>query len=179
MTPSEAHDSARNRDAGHDELQAAVWRYYNGNPYPNGIFLKIKSYGNGEIYRPQKAYVEFPFLAKSAGRYSHSSRVAGFADVLLKLATVEMDELPKEREWRLNSRKAFTSDWAYIAFEIKPVIYSVGSVIRQCKALHHIANLGEIPCPTVVPVVYATDPKISLLKELMPETVAWDGDRPV
>ena len=56
----------------------------------------------------------------------------------------------------------------HIFFEVKPKIYSVGSVIRQCEALMYAAaRSGNRHCD-VVPIVYRDDPSADLLRELCP-----------
>jgi O-acetylhomoserine/O-acetylserine sulfhydrylase-like pyridoxal-dependent enzyme len=98
--------------------------------------------------------------------------------VLLQVGTVEYDELPKSKEHRSEryGSPPFKTAWACLIFEVKPTIHSVGAVIRQCKAIRHIVGLTDLKCASVIPVVNSSDPKFSLLREMMPEVIGWaDG----
>lgn len=133
-SPSGWHEDAiRNRDAGHDEMQAAE-------------LLFIQSQAGHPIHRGGKefflhgAWIEVPF--------SLGDRVIGFADVGAQFVT------PGE------SPHIF---WIFL--EIKPVIGSVGAVVRQVKATEYAASRAGMP-GEVWAVVYKDDPKLGLLEEV-------------
>jgi len=127
----------------------------NGDPQP----IKLA----GEIFDRKRVEVEYPFI--------HEGRILGFADV----CEIWAGERP---QFSGGHPRTF-----YQVFEIKPRIYSVGAVIRQCKATeqlilklkpHHF-GASENLC-TIVPVVPHDDPKIDLLKEMYSGKVwGWKG----
>lgn len=127
MTPSQWHDDGRNRDAGHDEMQIAVFDYLQ-NKYP----LLKDSVG-----------FEVPIIARG--------QIIAWADIAMILPNF------------------------VVLWEIKPRIYSVGAVVRQCIALAHTARCMHQDV-RVVPVVQSDDPKLSALQHVF-DAKTWDGER--
>jgi len=158
MTPSGWHDDARNRDAGHDEMQIAVFDW-------------LKDHA---VYRGQDGYEDRVGLYFECPFYARGHIVA-WGDV------VELWEKPQYE----TSKKR-----RYIVWEIKPKIYSVGAVIRQCRSLvdaveaanNDSANRRRFPSgisfddPIVYPIVRSDDLKLSMLRHVY-HALAWDGER--
>jgi hypothetical protein len=100
-------------------------------------------------------YVEHPFM--------DAGRLIGFADIAVRFVADD--------------------EWFWWYEEIKPRIYSVGAVIRQCLATEVSAQRaikssrrgngyhGRAPDFVVYAVVYRDDPKAALLRELHPSTI--------
>ncbi len=158
MTPSGWHDDARNRDAGHDEMQVAVWKYINKRRWETFELWKHE-------YRISRIDFERAFISDGA--------IVGFADVC-----EEFVHNPAQ-----GMRYLFLRIW-----EIKPKIYSVGAIVRQCQAIRILLrNWKEdkrshtspsVRLVTVIPVCKPDDPKLSLLIEVENESVAcWNGER--
>ena len=163
MTPSGWHQDASGRDAGHDEMQAGVFR-----------FMKHKEHtlpldpGNGKVavYKRVGIYFECPFFL--------AGRISTFVDVCLHFQSTEADGYRQRDE-------------ALVCYEIKPRIYSVGAVVRQCHATAHAVEQGSVhggyvnpgfrkkPRVLVIPVVPADDPKVRLLAEFWWEVMLWDA----
>lgn len=159
MTPSQWHDDARNRDAGHDEMQMAVFDFLRDQP----------DVSEREIGPLQETYVrngvhfEYPFM--------RDGKILAWGDV------VEVWEA-KNSSW--------PEDMYFEIYEIKPKIYSVGAVVRQCIALEQAAlRCGQFNrstgrrqsvAATVVPVIGVDDPKLHDLQHVH-YAVAWDGKR--
>ena len=131
-TPSGWHDDAQHRDAGHDEMQAAVWRWLSTQ----------EGERDGDLTWVQ---VEYPFIA----RERYGTRIVAFGDVV-----------------------AYSRSGVYLIYEVKPIIHSVGAVIRQLSAIEHAFSRitdrhSGRPYPCVVrAVVPAHDPKLKLLGEM-------------
>ena len=158
MTPSGWHDDARNRDAGHDEMQIAVFDWLKYRPiYPR----------RDDCDERIGLYFESPFYVRG--------NIVAWGDI------VELWEKP-QYETSKNRR--------YIVWEIKPKIYSVGAVIRQCRSLADTveaankdsASHRRFPSglsydePVVIPIVRADDPKLSMLRHVW-HALAWDGEQ--
>lgn len=167
MTPSEWHD--RDNDAGHDEMQIAfylgwrnavadgerpIWRYHRHSDVP----IKLT---------PGFVEVEFPLISGKTGV------PLSFADVAVRF----------DGEFKSERTGIIQRPSAWVLFELKPTIKSVGSLIRQCHAIEAAALRSDIK-PTgyiasvdflglqVVPVVYENDPKLQMLKDLREPFVA-------
>jgi hypothetical protein len=155
MTPSGWGDDARGRDAGHDEMQARVYREWLADVESKKILVR-PIFGTDREFVCSDVIVEKPFTERS----QHSiGRLLGFADVAVGFLHVDARyEKPSHIWW-----------WVF--FEIKPVIYSVGAVIRQCIATEITAHRAGIRGFDVNAVVYADDPKADLLKELHRTTI--------
>jgi hypothetical protein len=146
MTPSGWHDDARNRDAGHDEMQLAVRNYLLGEK---------RSDCNG-VARTHVLF-EYPFIRRG--------QIIAWGDV------VEL--------WQDEKGTRACAVW-----EIKPKIYSIGAVIRQCVALNIAVrdaltdrHSGRCEARVVVhPVVKSGDPKLSMLRDVT-TAFGWDGKR--
>lgn len=164
MTPSRWHDDAHGRDAGHDEMQAAVFRFLRERP-------RLINAGAEE----EKPYVRHKIEVEYA--FEEAGVLFGFADIC--------DIYVKDLE-----RSAYTETY-YFVYEIKPRITSVGGLIRQCRATFITAlRSGGIssgwgtpsrraPRVMVIPVVPRDDPKIELLKEMYTGAVwGWDSSVP-
>jgi hypothetical protein len=164
MTISGWHDDYRNKDAGHDEMQAAIWRHCRegiGTSTIERMTHKLTK------FRLEQVYVEFPLLHRKS---EHDiGQIIGFADVAL----VFVEDLTEEEAASKRKAALKPAQW-YAFFEVKPKIYSVGSVIRQCKALKNAASRSGNRACHVVPVVYRDDPSATLLYELHPSTWLWD-----
>ena len=151
MTPSQWHDDVRNRDAGHDDMQIAVFDYLRD--------LAISREG----YDRQGVWFEHPFL--------RHGQVIAWADIfeVWDPKPVHQATYPKPAQ-------------KYFAWEIKPKIYSVGAVVRQCISLEIAAAAaltgrgGTEPDITVCPIVKHDDPKLSALRHVF-RAVAWTGER--
>jgi hypothetical protein len=157
MTPSGWHDDARNRDAGHDEMQIAVFDYLKD---------RLHLRGKDDYEHRIGLYFESPFYVRG--------HIVAWGDI------VELWEKPQYE----TSKKR-----KYIVWEIKPKIYSVGAVIRQCRSLadaveaanrdsvsHRRAPSGiYYDDPMVLPIVRSDDPKLSMLRHVW-HAVAWDGE---
>jgi hypothetical protein len=161
MTPSGWGDDAQSRDAGHDEMQAHEFR---------GMLKMIDS-KQFVINRPRNGYVaeSVPFVASYAEvewPFEAAGRLIGFADIAVQFLEVDSEKTTQSPR----------SDW-WFYLEIKPRIYSVGAVIRQCKATA-INAARSVPVNhrgttqrdrfEVWAVVYQDDPKALLLQELYP-----------
>src|SRR5580765_6228563 len=156
MTPSQWHDDARYRDAGHDEMQIAVFDYLRDKREdPQKI--------GQEEYDRVCVHFEYPFM--------RDGKILAWGDVV---AVWEA----KNASW--------PEDLYLEIYEIKPRIYSVGAVVRQCIALSYAAvRCGQYDRKSgrrqsvmagVVPVVQADDPKINALRHVHC-VAAWDGER--
>lgn len=143
MTPSGWHDDARNRDAGHDEMQIAVFDW-----------VKDHSRAFGHV----ETEFEMPLY--------HRGQIIAWCDI---------------------GQRVFREGVAFPAhlfiWEIKPKIYSVGAVVRQCIALQQAAEkacTNEARClmaeVKVFPVVMVDDPKLSMLRHVF-HAHTWDGER--
>lgn len=141
LTPSGWHNDAYGRDASHDEMQAAWWRFI---PYASESSIRRKAYLTESDYAYVGTWVEYPFTI--------AGRLIGFADVGVLYQSEEADGNNHYRRF-----------WKF--YEIKPVIYSVGALIRQVKATKILAERADLTCE-VSAVVTSTDPKLDLLCEL-------------
>jgi len=158
MTPSGWENDTRGRDAGHDELQLTIWRYLNKRP------AAPRHTKNDGTFNRIAVTIEHPFMVKGIP--------IAFADVC---EVFRSDKVPYDGYW----------SYRYVAYEIKPRIYSVGGIIRQCLALEvaiersgpTMAN-GKKAEAFVVPVVLRSDPKVEMLKEMYSGNV-WTWDDPV
>lgn len=150
MTPSGWHEDAGRRDAGHDEMQLRVWRSFNK---AHSIKREVGSRGL-LTYEKALVFVEYPFKVVGRG-------IAGFADIAVKY------EAPGD------------GHSYYVFCELKPIISSVGALIRQCRATYLLAEASlrdrhsghALPCD-VFAFIYEDDPKAALLRELYPEVMA-------
>ncbi len=157
MTPSRWHDDASDRDAGHDEMQLSVLQYLRSKkPEP----LEGEQ---GAKYERHYVGAEYPFVSRG--------QVIAFADIC--------EVWRKDRKDYDRSYKYF-----YVAYEIKPKIYSVGAVIRQCLALEQAiirSGTGGDPAGSrcnVIPVVSRDDPKLGMLAAMYDGSVwTWDPPR--
>jgi hypothetical protein len=157
MTPSGWHDDARNRDAGHDEMQIAVFDHLQDNPVVRGM--------NGYEDRIGM-YFESPFYVRG--------HIVAWGDI------VELWEKPQYETAKKRR---------YVVWEIKPKIYSIGAVIRQCRSLADVVGASQndrmtrgsshnlfYDDPIVLPIVRSGDPKLSMLRRVC-GAIAWDGER--
>jgi hypothetical protein len=157
MTPSGWHDDARDRDAGHDEMQIAVFDHLQGNPVVRGM--------NGYEDRIGM-YFESPFYVRG--------HIVAWGDI------VELWEKPQYETAKKRR---------YVVWEIKPKIYSIGAVIRQCRSLADVVGASQkdrmtrgsshnlfYDDPIVLPIVRSDDPKLSMLRHVC-DAMAWDGER--
>jgi|GEM_PF-2782715 len=139
-TPSGWHDDASDRDAGHDQMQLQMLRYWRSDklePIEREIFSKKYTFVR------QIVWAEFPFT-------SHASRgrIMGFADIAVRY------------------RAADDSLYWLQFYELKPRIGSVGSLIRQCEAVANLAELAGFKHFEVLPAVYSDDPKAIIFEEM-------------
>jgi len=156
MTPSGWHDDARNRDAGHDEMQIAVFDWLRASVVcPEGYEKR------------RGVYFESPFRSRD--------HIIAWGDI------VEVFEKPEHGNY---------TKLQYVVFEIKPKIYSVGAVVRQCVALAdavdsalkyrrssgRYSNTVSYDDACVIPVVRSDDPKLSMLRHVW-RAMTWDGER--
>lgn len=157
--------SESERDAGHDELQAEVYRFLK-RAEPATTKIAARGGAPDRVFRRASIEVEYPFVREN--------RVIGFADVC--------EVWHEEKTDRLT-----VGGVLYKVFEIKPRIYSVGAIIRQCKATrqlmlsvgnyHNSGWSGPALC-RVTAVVPHDDPKVALLKEMFENdgyVWAWGG----
>jgi hypothetical protein len=164
VTPSGWHDDARGRDAGHDEMQVAVFQWFRSrkaDPIPSPL-SRDRSVPAASLDHRQVIF-ELPLFAERRGGYKPT--IIAFADVA---------EL-----WSFGGKYASSTIVAGL-LEIKPRIDSVGALVRQCKAVERAFRMNvtpEVVCH-VLPVVPYNEPKISLLRQVI-RCIAWDGDHPV
>jgi hypothetical protein len=154
MTPSGWGDDAQVRDRGHDEMQARFYREWLGLIKKKTITRPV--FGTDREFVCVAAHVEVPFTESS--RHG-TGRLLGFADVAVTFGHEDTRGVKPSYTW-----------WRFYC-EIKPVIYSVGAIIRQCKATEILAKRGGIEWFDVYAIVYEDDPKAALLEELYPQTV--------
>jgi hypothetical protein len=145
MTPSGWHDATNDRDAGHDDMQLAVYEWAKTRHDEKRIEL-----GEHGFFELSSVEVEYPFHARNT--------IAAFADVCEVWRSVEA-----------NYHRFY--QFYFVAFELKPRIRSVGGLIRQCVALsHHIENHHQpnqkSPLCVIIPVVPHEDPKLPTLRKL-------------
>lgn len=150
LTASGWHDDARNRDAGHDEMQADIFRRL------SAIEPKLCVHApHGQISgRRISLGIERPFILKG--------RILAFADVCEEMNA-------QDAEWD------FTM---FRCYEIKPKIYSMGALIRQAKATmatirHVITSAGMRADCEIINCVPHDDPKAKLVQEFWPATQLW------
>ena len=156
MTPSGWHDDAKNRDAGHDEMQIAVFDYLRDHQDEQREIA-------GEVYVRCGVHFEYPLM--------RDGKILAWADV----AAI----------WEAKNA-SYPEDIYIEIFEIKPTIYSVGAVVRQCIALEYAAvRCGQYDRKSgrrqsvlagVIPVVRVDDPKLDVLRHVHC-AVSWDGER--
>ncbi len=173
MTPSEAHDSAWKRDAGHDAMQLAVMRAWR-DQFPT--VLAIPTYQKEEReHRLQSWSAEAMFEPRSGKAF--------FAD----LAFFYRVEWQREHAHGAVSVDANTH---VVVLEVKPVIHSAGAVIRQCRVAqssldkwcrqrsNDVASASIKTTGVVAPVVKASDPLVRIVADLWQWGVwTWDGER--
>ena len=152
MTPSGWHDATNDRDAGHDDMQLAVYQW--AKSHPEGRRIDLEKYG---IFEHVSVEVEYPFASRK--------NIVAFADVCEVWRSVEV-----------NYQRFY--QYYYVAFEIKPRIRSVGGLIRQCVALaHHIGNEHhpnqKPPLRVVIPAVPHDDAKLATLRKLYDPVMPW------
>jgi hypothetical protein len=154
MTPSGWHDDARNRDAGHDEMQIAIFDYLKDREVAP---LKFKDID--EVFVRSGVCFELPFM--------RGNQIVAWGDV------VEI----------YDQQTKYSPQRAIIVHEVKPRIYSVGAVVRQCESLtfgveHALADRhsGSRPVVRVFPAVMVDDPKLAMLRHVY-RAFAWDGER--
>jgi hypothetical protein len=164
MTPSGWYDDAyRSRSVGHDEMQLAVWRHLKAHP-------RETFHHKGRIFTRRSITLECAFAQKGV--------IKTFADIC-------------ETYEESSKNGIFEPATCFVIYEIKPVIASVGAIIRQCTAQRHLieynpANEERWPdgkfyakdeC-RVIPVVPHDDKNVGLLREMFGATVlTWDGER--
>jgi len=160
-TPSGWHDDASSRDAGHDEMQAMILRWWLRER------LTIREKWRNDPVRDfffHLAEVEFPFLG-------FRGRITGFADIGLCFRTKETDEEEAKRTANPYGDREYNARFLWVFAELKPRIGSVGAVIRQCRATEvlakeHFREWREPPELRLWPIVYNDDPKADLLEEM-------------
>lgn len=158
MTPSQWHDDVRGRDAGHDEMQIAVFDYLRDMSGPSPF------YDTADF---ERIGVYFELMFKRRGQ------IIAWGDVV----EVWGKEAPL-----YNNRKETTHK--YMIWEIKPRIYSIGAVVRQCRALIDVVTSSLTDDHTdrtkyqimIAPVVAANDPKLVGLRHVYC-AATWDGER--
>lgn len=164
-TPSGWHDVGRERDSGHDEMQLWVWRWMRrpDNHSPRK-FEKDSQRRDADLFLFDGAWPEMEIVV--------DDRIVAFADV--------------GERWVCRNPFIGKIRYAFVAYEIKPVIYSVGAVLRQCTALARIMSKWRPdrdthvdPPVRIVPVVQHDDSKVAMLIECYEGRVlTWDGDCP-
>jgi hypothetical protein len=165
MTPSGWHDDAQSRDAGHDEMQAGVYRFLRSMGEKK---LEKADLHGTVLYDRAGVYFECPFY--------YEGRISTFIDICVHFA-----KSGDGKEYATHKNILF-------CYEIKPKIYSVGATIRQCRATKDAVSRGsfhrvssghrlynETPEVHVVPVVPYNDPKLDLLAEFWPRVVTWNA----
>jgi hypothetical protein len=166
MTPSGWHEDAQSRDAGHDEMQAGVYRFMESKWQKR---LEKTEYNKTAVYERAGIYFECPFYK--------DGRIVTFIDVCVTFAKLRDEK-------QLGGHKNII-----FCYEIKPRIYSVGATIRQCRATKHAVLTGsfyrqngqwgssrdETPEVHVSPVVPYDDPKLDLLAEFWPMVATWNA----
>jgi hypothetical protein len=132
-SPSGWHDHTISRDAGHDAMQVAVFEYLLAEkPRP----WRFSDHKNEFIL--ENIYFEYPFIK--------NGHVIAWGDIV--------------RVWiEQDGKNDLYTKLFYEVFEIKPVVHSVGAIVRQCIALHLAAREaltsrnGNTPIVKVCPVI--------------------------
>jgi hypothetical protein len=164
MTPSEAHEVAINREAGHDQMQAAILRYLKTKPDALAQWSVRGKYSNN-----RKMYLIGGVEAEAF--YSGKFGVT-FVDVLLRYVDVEKD-----------ARGHDLVSVYDVAFELKPKIFSAAAVKRQCTLMAHRMAQWSPPSHwreygfTVYPLVNSNDQNLDdlLLVSSDRRVATWDG----
>lgn len=128
------------RDAGHDEMQMAIYEYLRDRaPKEYPVTLEGKS----GIRTTYSVHFEFPLKP--------DLHIMSFADVAVRF------------EDKFEGRCVQGT----LIYEIKPKIYSVGSLIRQLEAQYHIAlKCRYLGRPIIRAVVPSTDPLLHMMHRL-------------
>jgi hypothetical protein len=134
-------------------MQANLYRYWVKRIDAKQPIERTMASGVERVLVADAVWVESPFTEL------RSERLIGFADVAVRFAYINASRAPATTEW-----------WWYF-YELKPVIYSVGAVIRQCEATIINAKRAGFRNFDVLALVYEDDPKAALLKELHPLTI--------
>lgn len=157
MTPSEAHESAWQRDSSHDEMTIAC-RDILERTWLTTTHIE---YQKTELYNRDIIDVEHFFHSSSGPRF--------FADIMIRFYR--------------NRERASRSRFRHAVFEIKPKIYSAGALLRQIKVQEErmkawIASDSNAygDSAFVEAIVRRDDPMIDIYTRLSRKPViAWDG----
>jgi hypothetical protein len=154
-SPSGWHDNAMRRDAGHDAMQLAVLDYLQDLDFlQNQYDLSRES----RFHYTRSTQMEYPLVVRG--------KPVAFADI------ITIHNKYADNKLVLSS---------YEIYEIKPIIHSIGAIIRQCTALELVGEqtLAD-PCSregarvAVNLVVKSTDPKLAALRQVY-EPWTWTG----
>lgn len=157
MTPSEAHESAWQRDSSHDEMTIACRDILE----KTWLTTTLIEFQKTELYHRDSIEVEHFFHSSSGPRF--------FADIMIRFFR--------------NPERASRSHFRYAVFEIKPKIYSAGALLRQIKVQEErtkawiTSNSSAYGDSTFVEaIVRRDDPMIDIYTRLSRKPVmAWDG----
>lgn len=181
MTPSEAHDSALNRESGHDEMQEAILAALEKD-WLEVIGLKVTD---------SKLKVAWPRVFKQAEALYAGKFGVAFADIAL---VFKQPNGARTNTWK--DAKGVTRSVEepvravgqhHIVLEIKPRIYSPAALLRQCRMLEHRLSAcspfveQRHECSfEVFPVVPVADPALNRFVALAGrqyEILTWDGSK--
>lgn len=163
-TPGGWHDEARKRDAGHDEMQLAVYRFlltqrrpYTTDEVGASVFSTVFEFPIG----PVGSRVVRDRIATERTSYGDEDRpakISAFADI------AELYGPPGRGCW----------DYA-VLYEVKPKIETIGGIVRQCRALRQAfeASFPKAQCAVIV-VIPRDDPLLKSLMEIQ-SCYAWDA----
>lgn len=159
--PSHWHGEAK--DAGHDEMVLNLLRTVNAR----GPFKVSPGFFRDDtITEVQLDYTEaeYPVYQRD---FKGVSRLVAFVDLLAVYGVT----------WPEGCGNPGLYPMLRIAYEAKPVIHSVGALIRQCKAIGaYLSGSGD---PVLVrAAAYRDDPKVDQLIEMMGENMVHLCDRP-
>lgn len=167
MTPSEAHETALSRPAGHDKMQLDILRYLRGDDFKT---WNVPSRHGGQPREGVRSGLRAEALY--SGRFG-----VAFADIAM----------------RFEVRRAVKDDYVVdaihdVIFELKPQIYSPAALLRQLRMLRHKVgqfhpygeprNGGHLTQYTfkVLPVVPHDDARLEELRHLIGERFcSWNG----
>lgn len=157
MTPSDAHESAWQRDPSHDEMVIKCRDALESQ----WLTTTVTKYGTTEEYRRDLCECEFFCHGQSGPRF--------FVDLMLRFSRAT------------DNRK---NEYRYGVFEIKPKIHSAGALLRQIKVqeermsawIKSDQNRAWSDTFFVWPIVRHDDPLIdSYVKMSRRPILAWDG----
>lgn len=148
MTPSQAHDGAYQRDAGHDAMQVAVFRHLHGAADPN-------FYSSEERFYRRLIQAEMPLIL--------NERIIGWADI----AECYVGEKSRKKFWRIFELKPKVTSTGGLVRQIRTLRHIAP------RALMEWGDTSPVTC-YVEAVVPFDDPAIIDLNLLGVPPLIWD-----